>query len=138
VALNLNRYHRLCHDDDRLCPGDNTSKPRDETNTSTLPATSFTGIAGTYGAKDPADERFFLITDDGILHWAPDENSPQIVLSARFEETRVLISDPDCGEDVEGVYEFPMLETGGLTVALVEDACPGRASSIPGEYTSVE
>jgi hypothetical protein len=115
-----------------------TSKPREETTTSPSPATSFTGIAGTYGAKDPADEGFLQIMDDGILHWAPNENSPQIVLNARFEGPRVLISDPDCGEDVEGVYEFHLLETGGLTVVLVEDACPGRASSIPGEYTPVE
>jgi len=99
---------------------------------------SFEGIAGSYGAKDPGGEGFLRIMDDGTLHWAPNENGPEIVLNARIEGTSVLITDPDCGEGVEGVYEFHLLESGDLAVVLIEDACPGRASNVPGEYTPVE
>jgi len=115
-----------------------STEPPDETTASAPPLVSFEDIAGTYGAKDPGGEGFLRIMDDGTVHWAPNENSPQIVLNARFEGTSVLITDPDCGEDVEGVYEFHLLETGDLAVVLIEDACPGRASNVPGEYTPSE
>lgn len=115
-----------------------STEPPEETTTSAALLTSFEDIAGSYETKNPGGKGFLRIMDDGTLQWAPDENSPQIVLNARVEGTSVLITDPDCGEDVEGVYEFHMLETGDLAVVLIEDACPGRASNVPGEYTPVE
>lgn len=115
-----------------------STEPQEETTTSAAPLASFEDTAGTYETKDPGAEGFLRIMDDGTLQWAPDENGPQIGLNARFEGTSVLITDPDCGEDVEGVYEFYLLETGDLAVVLLEDACPGRASNVPGEYTPVE
>lgn len=107
----------------------------EETHSSSPPSVSFVDMAGTYKARDPGDERLLQIMDDGRLHWAPNGTSPQTVLTAKFEGTSVLITDPDCGEDVEGVYEFHLLETGDLAVALIEDDCPGRAANIPGDYT---
>lgn len=114
-----------------------STEPPEETTTSGPLLASFEDIAGTYETTGPGGEGFLRIMDDGTLQWAPNENSPQIVLNARFAETRVLITDPDCGEDVEGVYEFHLLETDDLAVVLIEDACPGRASIVPGEYTPV-
>jgi len=115
-----------------------TEPPPEETTISASLLASFEGIAGTYETKDPGGEGFLRIMDDGTMQWAPNENGAQIVLDARVEGTRVLITDPDCGEDVEGVYEFHLLETGDLAVVLIEDACSGRASNVPGEYRPVE
>lgn len=115
-----------------------TIGPPEETTTSTPLVTSFEAIAGTYEAMNPGGIGFFRILDDGTLHWASEEDSPEIVLNARFQGTRVLITDPDCGQTVEGIYEFHLPETGDLEVVLIQDACPGRASLIPGEYTPVE
>lgn len=115
-----------------------TTDMREETTTSTASQAPVEEVAGTYEARDAKREGFLLIMDDGTLHWAPDETGPQIVLDARFEETSVLITDPDCGEDVTGVYEFRLLETGDLEVVLIEDACSGRASNLAGRYTPVE
>jgi len=115
-----------------------TTDTPEETTASVPPPVSFEDMAGTYQAKDPGGERFLEILDDGTLHWAPNGNSPQIVLSARFEGTSVLITDPDCGDDVEGVYEFDLLGTGDLAVVLIEDGCLGRAANIPGDYTLSE
>lgn len=112
-----------------------STEPPEETTTSAPLLASFEDIAGTYEMQDPGGEALLRIMDDGTLHWAPNENTPQIVLNARFEGTTVLITDPDCGEVVEGVYEFHLAETGDLAVVLIEDACPGRASNIPGGYT---
>ncbi|HXV72504.1 MAG TPA: hypothetical protein VEB69_14025 [Acidimicrobiia bacterium] len=50
----------------------------------------------------------------------------------------MLVTDLDCGEDIEGVYQFRLLEAGELEVLLIEDGCPGRAGNIPGEYTPSE
>lgn len=120
-------------------PAETTStEPPEGTTTSAVLLASFEDIEGTYETKDPGAEGFLRIMEDGTLQWAPDENSPQIVLNARVDGTSVLITDPDCGEDVEGVYEFHLLETGDLAVVLIEDACAGRASNVPGEYTPVE
>ena len=114
-----------------------STEPPEETTTSAS-LLAFDDIAGTYETKDPGGEGFLRIIDDGTMQWAPDENGPQIVLDARVEGTRVLITDPDCGEDVEGVYEFHLLGTGDLAVVLIEDACSGRATNVPGEYRPVE
>lgn len=114
-----------------------STEPPEETTPAALLA-SFEDIAGTYETKNPSGAGFLQIMGDGTMQWAPDENSPQVLLNARIEGTNVLITDPDCGEDVEGVYEFYLLETGDLAVVLIEDACPGRAGNVPGEYTPVE
>lgn len=119
-------------------PETKSTEPPRETTTSATMLVPFEDIAGTYETSDPRGEGFLRIMDDGTLHWASDESSPQIVLNATVEGTSVLITDPDCGEDVEGVYEFHLLETGDLAVVLIEDACPGRASNVPGEYTPSE
>lgn len=115
-----------------------SAEPSEETTTSAALLASFEDIAGTYETQDPGGQGFLRIMDDGTLQWGPDENSSQIVLNARVQGTSVLITDPDCGEDVEGVYEFHLLETGDLAVVLIDDACPGRASNIPDDYTPVE
>jgi hypothetical protein len=107
----------------------------EETPSSSPPSVSFVDMAGTYEARDSGDERLLQIMDDGRLQWAPNRTSPQTVLTAKFEGASVLITDPDCGEDVAGVYEFNLLETGDLAVVLIEDDCPGRAANIPGDYT---
>lgn len=112
-----------------------TTDMSEVTITSAPSPVSFEDMAGTYLAGDPGGEAFLQIMEDGTLHWAPNATSPQIVLNARFEGTTVLITDPDCGEDVEGVYEFNLLETGDLAVVLIEDGCPGRAANIAGDYT---
>ncbi|HUP17504.1 MAG TPA: hypothetical protein VM848_15825 [Acidimicrobiia bacterium] len=119
-------------------PETTTTEPPEETTTSTPPGASFEDMAGTYGAKDPGGVGFFRIMDDGTLHWAPSEDGPEIVLSARIEGTSVLLTDPDCGEGVVGIYGFDLLETGDLEVVLVEDSCRGRADNLPGIYAPVE
>ena len=119
-------------------PETTATEPPEETTTSTPRVPSFEDLAGTYGAKDPGGVGFFRIMDDGTLHWAPREDGPEIVLNARFEGTSVLVTDPDCGEGVVGVYEFDLLETGDLEVVLVGDSCPGRADNVPGIYALVE
>lgn len=111
-----------------------TTESLAETTTSAMPSVALAEIAGLYEASDPGREGFLEIRDDGTLHWAPDGNSPQILLHARPEGANVLMTDPDCGEDIEGVYQFLLLETGELEVVLIEDGCPGRAGNIPGEY----
>lgn len=120
-------------------PSEATStEPPVETTVAAPPPVSFEEIAGRYRAKDPGRDGFLQIMDDGRLHWAPNEDGQQIVLNARFEGTNVLITDPDCGEDVEGIYEIHVFESGDLAVVLIEDGCPGRAGNVPGEYTPTE
>jgi hypothetical protein len=119
-------------------PETTTTEPPEETTISATPVASFEDLVGTYGAQGPGDVGFFRIMDDGTMHWAPSEEGPEIVLSARFEGTSVLITDPDCGEGVVGIYEFDLLETDDLEVVLVEDSCPGRADNLPGIYALVE
>jgi len=112
-----------------------TTESLAETTTPATPSVSLEEIAGIYEATDSGRGGFLEIMDDGTLRWAPNRSSPQILLHARSEGTSVLITDPDCGEDVEGVYQFRLLEAGALEVVLIEDGCPGRAANIPGEYT---
>lgn len=115
-----------------------TTESLAETTTSTITSASLEELAGIYEATDPGRGGFLVIRDDGTLHWAPDANSPQILLHARSEGANVLVTDLDCGEDIEGVYQFRLLEAGELEVLLIEDGCPGRAGNIPGEYTPSE
>lgn len=104
-----------------------------ETSISAPPLVSFEDVAGTYRAKDPGSEVLLQVLEDGTLRWGPQ--SQQIVLNARFDGSNVLITDPDCGEGLEGVYEMHVVESGDLALVLIEDECPGRAGNIPGEYT---
>lgn len=122
---------------DSLVGTTNPGQEEEATTPASLVA-SFDDIAGTYVAKDPSGEGFLRILGDGTLHWAPNEDSPQIVLNAKFEGTSVVITDHDCDESIEGVYEFRLSESGDLAVALVGDECAGRAGAVPGEYTPID
>lgn len=99
-----------------------------------VPAMSFDELVGAY-EKPTGEFGFFEITSDGNIVWAADRNDPdKITLTARFDGATVVITDPDCGQDVEGRYEFLTVEDGGIDVVLVDDSCPGRAGLIPGHY----
>ena len=112
-----------------------TTTPLPGSTTSAEPAVaSFQPIFGTYQVDDPERIGFLWVVDDETLMWATNESGEQIVFSTRFQGTSVLLTDPDCGHDVVGEYEFRQLDDGALVVVLLDDACPGRAGSLPGVY----
>ena len=98
--------------------------------------TSLGDITGTYETTDSDRVGFLRILADA-MHWAPDEDSPQIELGVMFDGSNALIEDPDCGEGIEGIYVLHVLETGHVEIVLVEDPCRGRADQITGEYRPV-
>lgn len=97
-------------------------------------AISFDEIAGSY-EKPLGGLGFLVISADGTIAWAGSRDDPdQATLTATFDETTVVITDPDCGPDVEGRYEIQQVDGGGIDVVLIEDSCLGRAGLIPGRY----
>lgn len=98
------------------------------------PTAWFVEIAGAY-EKPPGEVGYLEISLDGVLLWAMDRNDPeQIELDGSLDGDTVVMTDPDCGPDIQGRYEIHPLGGGGIDVVLVEDACPGRAGLIPGRY----
>lgn len=95
---------------------------------------TFQHIDGTYRPSDPGGIGFLWIIDDETLMWAPNESEERIAFSAMFQGTSVLLTDPDCGDDVVGEYEFRLRDNTDLVVVLIDDPCSGRAGLLPGVY----